>query len=212
MVKRLKKRWKIVLGIGLVLVTLDLTLYLNRAALISYVGMKLVDAQEKEVDPDKFTTADFPEIVNVTQNYVDAFKLFLKAKSGDNQVPSYADAVTAFNKIATVTKNPEIQLRSLYMVTLGNFLQLKIDEAYQSGLKVLELSVKLYPKDSRVAKLAKIVSSINKKEITNANELKTAIGEEETGGLADDLNSVVEDDKGIKKMQANLKSKQSGTK
>ena len=59
MVRKLKKYWKIGLVMGLMMVLVNVTLYVNRNALISYVGMKMVDAQTSDVDPDKLTLNDF---------------------------------------------------------------------------------------------------------------------------------------------------------
>lgn len=195
MIKKMKKYWKIGLILGLVTVLGNVTLYVSRNALISYVGMKVVDAQTSEVDPDKLTLNDFNEIAGVTQEYVDAYKLFLKAQAGDKQNPSYADAVTAFDKIAAATKNPELKLRSLYLVTLSNFLQGKIDEAYKSGQSVLSLSKELYPKDSLVAKLDKVVSAITKGDIKDIKGLNAGIAEQSSAELANDLNTIVANQK-----------------
>ena len=191
MTRKMKKYWKVGLILGLVTVLGNVTLYVRRDALISYVGMKVVDAQTSEVDPDKLTLNDFNEIAGVTQEYVDAYKLFLKAQAGDKQNPSYADAVTAFDKIAAATKNPELKLRSLYIVTLSNFLQGKIDEAYKSGQGVLSLSKELYPKNSLVAKLDKVVSAITRGDIKDIKGLNAGIEDQPSSEFADDLNSIV---------------------
>jgi len=207
MVRKLKSHWKVMLIFGLAFALLDLTLYLNRNALISYIGMKIANAQTNEVDPDKLTLADFSDIPGVTQDYVDAYKIFLKAKSGDKQNPSYADAVAAFDKIATTTNNPELKLRSLYIVTLCNFLQGKIDEAYKSGQEVLSLSKALYPKNNLVVKLDRIVSDITKGDIKDIKGLKTEIAESEAGEFVEELNAVAEESENYQELSKKLKRK-----
>ena len=212
MVRRLKKYWKVGLIMGLVMILGNVTLYVNRNALISYVGMKMVDAQTSEVDPDKLTLNDFKEIPGVTQEYVDAYKLFLKAKAGDKQSPSYANAVAAFDKIAATTKNPELKLRSLYIVTLSNFLQGKIDEAYKSAQDVLSLSKKLYPKDNLVAKLDKIVSDITKGDIKDAKGLNAEIAEQSSAEFADDLNAIVTGQKDYQALKNKMEARKAAKK
>ena len=212
MARRLKKYWKVGLIMGLVMVLGNVTLYVNRNALISYVGMKMVDAQTSEVDPDKLTLNDFKEIPGVTQEYVNAYKLFLKAKAGDKQSPSYADAVAAFDKVAATTKNPELKLRSLYIVTLSNFLQGKIDEAYKSAQNVLSLSKKLYPKNNLVAKLDKVVSDITKGNIKDVKKLKAGIAEQSSAEFADDLNAVVAGQKDYQALKDKLEAKKAAKK
>ena len=199
MARKLKKYWKAGLIMGLVMVLGNVTLYVNRNSLISYVGMKMVDAQTSEVDPDKLTLNDFKEIPGVTQEYVDAYKLFLKARAGDKQSPAYADAAAAFDKIAATTQNPELKLRSLYIATLSNFLQGKIDEAYKSAQDVISLSKELYPKNSLVVKLDKVVSDITKGDIKDVKGLNAGMAEQSSAEFADDLNAVV---KGQKDYQA----------
>lgn len=212
MARRLKKYWKVGLVMGLVMVLVNVTFYVNRNTLISYVGMKMVDAQTSEVDPDKLTLNDFKEIPGVTQEYVNAYKLFLKAKAGDKQSPSYADAVAAFDKVAATTKNPELKLRSLYIVTLSNFLQGKIDEAYKSAQNVLSLSKKLYPKDNLVAKLDKIVSDITKGNIKDVKGLNTGIADQSSAEFADDLNTIVAGKKDYQTLKDKMEARKAAKK
>lgn len=200
--KGLKNYWKVGVTFVLALLALNLTVYLGRHALVSYVGVRLVDAQEGEIDAAELTIADFPDIPGVTQEYVDAYKLFLKAKAGDRQDPSYADVVSAFSKIAATTDNPELKLRSLFLVTFSNFLQFKFDEAYQSGRQVLALSKELYPEDSRIAKLERIVAAITKGELKNIADMKMAIADEEVGEFAEELHLVNERDSEYREMKA----------
>ena len=201
--KWLKKHWKFVLILAATSATVNFVLYLNRGALVYYAGVKLVDAQTADVDPDKLTVADFKDIPDVTREYVDAYKIFLKAQNyRDKSGPGYADAAAAFDKIAATTANPELKLRSLYLVTFCNFLQRKIDNAYKSGQQVIALSKQLYPKDSRVIMLDKIVEAVNKGTIRNINSLKKGIaGEESAVQFAEELNALTEACEDFDKMQ-----------
>lgn len=92
-----------------------------------------------DIDPDRLTVQDFSDIPGVNQEYVDAYKLFLKAKVDDKDKNTYDKAATAFKKIAESTENPELKLRSLFLVTLRHFLEMKIDDAYESGMNLLSL-------------------------------------------------------------------------
>ncbi|MDO9573434.1 MAG: hypothetical protein Q7I94_00455, partial [Candidatus Contubernalis sp.] len=76
-------------------------------------------------------------------------------------------------------------------VTLSNFLQGKIDEAYKSSQEVLSLSKKLYPKNNLVVKLDKIVSGITKRDIKDIKGLNAEIAEQSSAEFADDLNAIV---------------------
>ena len=207
MMKGKKKYWKLGFILGLAAILVNLTVYVNRKALVSYVGMKLVDAQQIEAEPDKLTLADFSEIPGVTQEYVDAYKIFLEAKSGGKAKPTYADAVAAFDQIAASTTNPEIKLRSLYVVTLVNFLQFKIDQAYKSGQEVLTLSKQLYPQDNSVLKLEKVTTAITKGEIKDIKGLKTELAEVSSQDFAEDLNATVEGQKDYQKLKEKLETK-----
>lgn len=208
MVRRLKRHWRVVLILGLVMVLVDLGLYLNKSALISYVGMKMICAETNDVDPDKLTLNDFTDIPGVTQEYVDAYKLFLKAKVSDKQNSSYADAAAAFDKIAATTENPELKLRSLYIVTLSNFLQGNVDGAYKSAQEVLTLSKQLYPKNALVLKLDKVVFGINKGDIKNVKGLGKEIGDQSSAEFADDLNTTIEGQKEYQARKSKLNAKE----
>ena len=202
-------------------ILLSLSLWINKEPVIRMTALRLAGitdlmADTEFVDPDTLTIDDFSDIPGVTQEYVDAYKLFLKAKAGDNQKPNYEEAAAAFLKIAKTTKNPELKLRSLYLVTLCNFLQLKIDEAYKSGMEVLKLSKELLKGDKRIALLEKVVSAIKKGEISSAEDLKKAIesegGEaleekkiEEVSGFVDELLSLQEGAKKYEEMKAKVK-------
>ena len=207
---------KVWLMVGLFSLISVLGLNMAKGRIVRFVGLRLVGASPEEVDPDTLTIADFSDIPGVTEEYVDAYKTFLKAKAGDNQEPNYEQAAAAFQKIAKTTRNPELKLRSLYLVTYCNFLQLKIHDAYESGMEVLKLSKSLLKGDKRAVFLDKVVSAIQKGEISNTGDLKEVIeweGEEalgaekgkEVSGLVEDLSLLPEGAKMYEVMKEKIK-------
>ena len=174
-----KKSW-LIIGFFLLVSVLLLTPTKGNFAGFKLIGESPLMAFSEKVNSDSLTIADFSDIPGVTQEYVDAYKIFLKAKAGDKQKPTYEDAANAFQKIANTTKNPELKLRSLYLVTYCDFLQLKIDEAYKNGMEVLKLSKSLLKGDKRVDFLNKIVSEIKKGKVSSFGDIKKVV---ETGSM-----------------------------
>ena len=193
------RRRKIILGIVIAGIALNLLLLVNSERLVKMGLLKLAEATDvvaaaRDVNPDTLTIKDFSHIPGVTQEYVDAHKLFLKAKARHKEENTYAKAVVAFEGIVRTTKNPELKVRSLYLVTFCNFLQGKIDDAYKSGMEVLSLSKKLLKGDKRVSFLDRTVSSIKKGEISQLFELKGTLQSEESLGTAkEEVSGSVED-------------------
>ena len=141
---------------GLLFLIIFVGLNLGKTRMVNSIGLRLVGATpEEEIDPDSLTLDDFSDIPGVTQEYVDAYKLFIRGKAGESKEFNYASAAAAFEKIARRTDNPELKLRSLYLVTFCNFLQWEIEDAYESGLEVLKLSKSLYKGDEKVSFLNK---------------------------------------------------------
>ncbi len=211
-----KKVWLIVGLFSLISIFSIFGLNMAKGRIVRFVGLRLVGASPEEVNPDTLTIADFSDIPGVTEEYVDAYKTFLKAKAGDNQEPNYEQAATAFQKIAKTTRNQELKLRSLYLVTYCNFLQLKIHDAYESGMEVLKLSKRLLKGDKRVDFLDKVVSAIEKEEIKTTGDLKEVIeweGEEalgtekgeEVSGFVEDLSLLPEGAKKYEEMKKKIK-------
>ena len=155
---------------------------------------KIINGEES--DPDSLSLADFPDIPGVTQEYVAAYKLFLKAKAGDNQESNYASAASSFEKIAETTGNPELKLRALYLITFCRFLQLNISDAYKSGMEVLSLGKNLYKEDKRIVFLDKVISAIRSGEIGETGDLKEIMetsGTEAWGEKAAEVSGFAED-------------------
>ena len=186
-----------IVGVGVVL---NLLLWANEERLIKVAAMKLVGvtdviAATENVDPDALTIKDFSDIPGVTQEYVDAYKLFLKAKSQDKGKDTYEQAIAAFEKIAKTTRNPELKLRSLYLITFSNFLLSKIESAYKSGMQVLALSKKLRGKDKRIIFLNNLIAKIQKGEIKNIEEIKKNLQSENANCLkkAEEIYTLTDD-------------------
>ena len=198
-----------IVGVGVVL---NLLLWTNKERLVKVAVMKLVGvtdviAATENVDTDTLTIKDFSEIPGVTQKYVDAYKLFLKAKAQDNGEDTYEKAIAAFEKIAKTTRNPELKLRSLYLITFSNFLLSNIESAYKSGMQVLALSKKLRGKDKRIIFLSNLVAKIQKGEIKSIKEMKGNLQSEEVSGFTDDLYLLPERSKEYAQMKKKYEEK-----
>lgn len=170
-----KRNWLIIGVVSFFYLVSLIGLRANKAKIVDFVGLKLVGATVENIDPDTLTIADLSDIPGVTQEYVEAYKMFLRAKAGDSKEFDYREVVSTFEKIARATKNPELKLRSLFLVTFCNFIQMKIDEAYRSGVEVLKLSKSLYKDDKRVILADKFISTIQKGEISEVEVLKELI-------------------------------------
>ena len=198
-----------IVGVGVVL---NLLLWANKERLIKVAAMKLVGvtdviAATENVDPDALTIKDFSDIPGVTQEYVDAYKLFLKAKAQDKGENTYEQAIAAFEKIVETTRNPELELRSLYLITFSNFLLSKVDAAYTSGVLVLALSKKLRGKDKRIIFLSNLVAKIQKGKIKTITEMKENLQPEELSGFTDDLYLLPERSKEYAQMKKKYEDK-----
>jgi hypothetical protein len=97
------------------------------------------------------TLATFADVSGVTQEYVDAYNLFVQARSAGNPEHDYSKAVAAFSRIAENPAAPEVQLRSCYFLTLCHFLEGRWSQAFASSEKVLTLAQALHADDPRVA-------------------------------------------------------------
>lgn len=122
------------------------------------LGAEIAGADGEAVDADALTIAAFPEIPGVTQEYVDAFKLFLKAKQRADPKAGYRQCAAAFAAILKTTANPEIRIRSAYFLAFCHFLRRDFGKSYQYCTVVLSLSENLY-RDNRQATLARRLAS-----------------------------------------------------
>ena len=186
-----------IVGVGIVL---NLLLWVNKERLVKTAAMKLVGvtdvlAATEKVDTDTLTIKDFSDVPGVTQEYVNASKLFLKAKAQDKGEDTYEKAITAFEKIVRTTRNPELKLRSLYLITFSNFLLSNIESAYKSGMQVLALSKKLRGKDKRIIFLSNLVAKIQKGKIASIEEIKKNLQSENANCLkkAEEIYSLSDD-------------------
>ncbi len=182
---RKKRIFLWIVGIG---IAVNLLLWANKERLVKTAAMKLVGvtdiiAATEKVDPDALTIKDFSDVPGVTQEYVDAYKIFLKANAQDKGEDTYEQAIAAFEKIVRTTKNPELKLRGLYLITLSNFLLSNIESAYKSGMQVLALSKKLRGKDKRIIFLTNLVAGIQKGKITSIGEIKENLQSENANCL-----------------------------
>ncbi|OIO34521.1 MAG: hypothetical protein COZ37_05845 [bacterium (Candidatus Ratteibacteria) CG_4_10_14_3_um_filter_41_18] len=176
----MKKR-KIFAGLFIVGIAVNIFLLVNKERFVKMAAMKLagvseIMAENQEVDADTLTIADFSsDIPGVTQEYVEAYKLFLKAKAQDKGEYTYKEAIKSFEAIAGITKNPELKLRSLFLITFCNFLEMNIDEAYKSGIETLRLAKELREGDSRVAFLSELTQKISQGKIESIVKVKEEI-------------------------------------
>lgn len=181
----MRKR-KIILWAVCIEIVLNLLFLISKERLLRVMALKLSGVSNlvaADINPEEITIHDFGDIPCVTQEYVNAYKLFLKAKVCDKDKNTYDKAAEAFEKIAKNTKNPELKLRSLFMVTLCNFLEMKIDSAYKNGMKVLCLCKELYKEEPKVIFLDKVISTIQKGEISGINELKNILKSQDVESL-----------------------------
>ncbi len=207
--KRAKRVWKVFLFItflagGIIFVSL----WSGRLIPLNPLeGAEVENNSQKEVNLDLLTIDNFRTIPGVTQEFVEASKMFLKTQGGDNASPTYEDVVSAFQKISNTTKNQELKLHCLYFITLSNFLQNKIDEAYQSAMELFALTRRLHPDDLRVQKLDKIISAIKEGEIKDVEGLKEVIFEEEIGAFIEELSLVSKSFNDYGKLKEKVKTK-----
>ena len=211
----MRKR-KIILGVVAVGILLNLLFLVSKERLLRITALKLSGASEliaADIDPESLTIQDFSDIPGVSQEYVDAYKLFLKAKVYDKDKNTYDKAAAAFEKIAGSTENPELKLRSLFLVTLCHFLEMKIDDAYKSGMKVLSLCKELRKDEPKVIFLDKMVSAIQKGEISQIKDIKDALtpqqieslGIEEALDFVDELSLLYQQSKSYQEMKEKVK-------
>ncbi len=198
----MKKR-KVFVGLFIVGIVASFLFSVNKERFIKMTAMKLagvseVMAENQEVNPDALTIADFSDIPGVTQEYVNAYKLFLKAKAQDKGKYTYKEAIESFEAIAGTTENPELKLRSFFLITFCNFLGMNIDEAHKAGIETLHLAEELRKGDSRVAFLSEFTQKISQGEIGTIEKVKKEIishkrellySELEISDFADDLYS-----------------------
>jgi hypothetical protein len=133
------------------------------------------ECRAMKIEPESLTIQDFSDISGVTQEYVDAYKVFLNAHSSDNSGSGYKRAAEAFETLARKTDNPELKLRALYLAVLSQFLQKNISEAYRVGREVVALSKKLYADRPEIARMDQIIGDIEKGKIRCVMNLKDKV-------------------------------------
>ncbi len=142
-----------------------------------------------EIDPDSLTLSDL-KVSGATQDYLEAYKLFLKANVCDNDKGeyTYGKAIESLKKVSQTTKATEVKLRCLFLISFSYFLDGKTKEAYKTGLEALSLA-KTYLKDNpKIALFDKIKSAIENKEITEISKVASLMDlGEEAAGLTKDL-------------------------
>lgn len=136
------------------------------------------------MDPDALTIEDFAFIPGVKRDFIEAYKVFLKAKAGDQEkgrsktTPTYGQAAQAFRKAAT-GGDPEIELSCVWLMTFCQFLQMDVGSAAQSAKKTLDLGKRLYPKE--IKPLEDLVAQVNRGELASLKALAESMAGESSG-------------------------------
>ena len=106
------------------------------------------------LDPDKLTLEDFSFICGADKEFIAAYKVFLKAKAGDQAegtvIPTYGQAAREFSKIVERTGNMELKFRGAWLMTFCQFLDMDIAAAARSAFKTLSGGLEVYPEECAI--------------------------------------------------------------
>lgn len=131
---------------------------------ILYNKIQLVKGEEKE--PDSLTVEDL-KVQGATTEYLEAYKLYLKASVTDKGEYTYSKAISALREVFLKTPNPDIQLRCLFLITFSYFLDGKIGEAIKSGEETFNLAKKVLKENPNIILLEKLKEEISTKNISD---------------------------------------------
>lgn len=140
-----RRRW-VILGL---MVLIGLMLWALPGRMSLWVGQNALGAELGTTGDEPATVAAFAGIPGVTQQYVDAYNLFVEGQRADNPEHDYDRSIAAFAEIAATSDNPELRLRSAYFLTLCHFLEGNWSEAYEWAENVLSQARELHSDDPR---------------------------------------------------------------
>jgi len=126
-------------------------------------------------------------IQTTSQEYLDAYNLFLKANVTDAGENTYSKAIESLKKVNQTTKSAEEKLNCLFLISFSSFLDGNTEEAYKMGLEALSLAKTIFKDNANISLLGKIKLAIENKEITQISEISSLLnlGEEATGLITD---------------------------
>ena len=137
-----------------------MTLLTHSRALTLNAAQSIIGSPISTIDINSISIDSFPDVYGVTQEYVDAYKLFLTSHQGGADKKNYTHSITAFEKIIVHTESPELRLRSLYFLSFCNFLNGEIKTSYQHSIELLKLAKELHADDSHTILASRLVRGI----------------------------------------------------
>jgi len=159
-------------------------------AVMMIVGLGCAGKMHAQMEPEVLTTDDFSFVRGgVELSFVKAYRVFLKAKAGDQKensdVPSYGQAAQAFAQAAKHARNPEMVMRSKWYMTFCLFLQMDIAMAARAAEITLHSEKNVYPEE--VQQLNNLLIQVKDGKILTRAQLedlltKAEVVEERTSG------------------------------
>lgn len=122
------------------------------------------------IDPDALTVADFAFLQGADDRFVAAYRLFLKAKAGDQEegvdLPTYGQAARAFLGAADRAADTQMGLRCLWLGAFCQFLHMDLAGAAQSARAVPDRAEAACPRET--AQVREIIGQVDSGRIATA--------------------------------------------
>lgn len=134
----------------------------------SLVGVCPAAGRTAGIDPDALTVADFAFMPAADDSFVEAYRLFLKARAGDQEegqaVPTYGQAARAFLTAAEGAAEAGMRSRCLWLAALCRFLDMDLPGAAQTSAAVLGAAERSHPRETALAR--EIIARVDAGQIT----------------------------------------------
>ena len=135
---------------------MGIPLCLAMAALL--MGCCAPTARAAGIDPDALTLADFSFMPGADEGFVEAYRVFLKARAGDQEegaaISTYGQAARAFAQVADEAPDPDMRLRCAWFTTFCRFLDMDLAGAAQAASALRANAERSHPQET--ARLARI--------------------------------------------------------
>ncbi|OGV69922.1 MAG: hypothetical protein A3K18_25260 [Lentisphaerae bacterium RIFOXYA12_64_32] len=160
------------------------------AAFLAWAGaVTTAHAQDAPAlpEPDKLTLADL-KVPDATPEFLDAYRLFLKAGVSDKGKRGYAGAVVALDKVGKSTSSQGLKLHCLFLTAFAQFLDGKFAESAQSATSALELAKTCMADNASINGLVSLKTAIEAERMKELPDLTAFLKLGKDGGaLAADL-------------------------
>lgn len=132
------------------------------------------------VDPDALTLADFAFLQGADESFVQAYRVFLEARAGDQEeggpVPTYGQAARAFAQVTQSAADAQMRARCVWFAAFCRFLDMDFAGAADAAD---ELAMQ-----AASARLRQVLGRLEEGEIASLKDLPSVLRPPQVDGLS----------------------------